>query len=548
MRSGFVTARVGRVVKGLGALGLLVALAGGVPWALWHFIGWPLPHHVPSLGQVGHALNQRGIPDQALIDALAVVVWITWAVLVASIAVEIPAALFGRHAPRLPLAGIFQPVTGRLVAAVIVAALTLAPRPAHESPSGSLSGNPSSATVRRPVAALVLKDTALVDPAPIDPTFKDAVLTRATRPLPIRPPSPEAIAAPSGAAPSGTPVPTQPAGAPSTYVVQRGDTLWGIAERELGDPLEWQAIYQLNEGRTQPGGATLADPHWIDPGWTLLLPAASPPPAAPASPPPLTTPTSPTTAPPATAPPPTAPPLTAPPATTTPGAAIRAIPATPTPAAGIDQHRASHEREPVRLPSGSVVAGSFATGVLSAVALGRLRRRHAYRYRPPEPGRTLGPDPLSPTLRHLTTVVRAQETSIDPAIAAEAPPMADDDVEHRERPDVIDIGTRDGEPVSMALSEMAGITLGSPDADDVVRAWIAALMVRGGPIAAEVLTTQVVLDRLVPGVGPAFGNSADNPLVAVPGLRTVPDAETVLSALESEVLARTRHLDADEVA
>jgi hypothetical protein len=387
--------------------------------------------------------------------------------------------------------------------------------------------------VRRPVPALVLKDTA-----PIDPTFKDAVLTRATRPLPIWPPSPEAIAAPSGATPSGAPVAIQPADSPSTYVVQPGDTLWGIAERQLGDPLEWQAIYQLNESRSQPGGATLADPHWIDPGWTLLLPAAWPPPAAPVSPPPLTTPTSPTTEPPATAPPPTA----------TPGAAIRAIPATPTPATGIDQHRASHESEPVRLPSGSVVAGSFATGVLRAVALGRLRRRHAYRYRPPEPGRTLGPDPLSPTLRHLTTVVRAQETSINPAIAAEASAMTDDDVEHRERPDVIDIGTRDGEPVSMALSEMAGITLGGPDADDVVRAWIAALMVRAGPIAAEVLTAQVVLDRLVPGVGPVFGNSADSRMVAVPGLRTVPDAETVLRALESEVLARTRHLDADEVA
>ncbi|MDA8186133.1 MAG: BTAD domain-containing putative transcriptional regulator [Actinomycetota bacterium] len=531
-------------MRGLVALGLLVALIAGIPWALWHFIGWPLPHHVPSIGQVGHALNQRGIPDQALVDALAVVVWITWAVLVASIVVEVPAALSGRHAPRLPLAGIFQPVTGRLVAAVIVAALTLAPRPAHASPSGSLSGNPSSSTVRQPVAALLLKDTALNDPVPIDPAFKDAVLARATHPLPTRPPSPDPIATRSGATPSGAPVATQPAGSPSTYVVQRGDTLWGIAERQLGDPLEWQAIYQLNEGRSQPDGATLTDPHWIDPGWTLLLPAAtSAPTAAPASRPPLTTPTSPTTEPPAT----TLPPTTVPP-TTTPGPAIRAIPATPTPATGTGPVRASHASEPVRLPSGSVVASSFAAGVLSAVALGRLRRRHAYRYRPPEPGRNLGPDPLPPTLRHLATVVWAQENSSDPGTAAEAPAMADDNVEHRERPDVIDIGTRDGEPVSMALSDMAGITLGGPDADDVVRAWIAALMVRAGPIAAEVLTTQAVLDRLVPGVGPAFGNSTDSRMVAVPGLRTVPDAETVLRALESEVLARTRHLDADEVA
>jgi len=209
-------ARVGRVLRGLVALEFLAALVAGLPWALWHFIGWSLPHHVPSIGQVGHALNQRGIPDQALVDALAVVVWITWASLVASIAVEVPAALSGRHPPRLRLAAIFQPITGRLVAAVIVAALTLAPRPAHGSPSGSLSGNPSSATVRRPVAALILKDAALNDAALTDTVPIDAVLTRATHTLPTRPPSPEAIATPSGATPSGAPVATQPAGSPST--------------------------------------------------------------------------------------------------------------------------------------------------------------------------------------------------------------------------------------------------------------------------------------------------------------------------------------------
>jgi DNA-binding SARP family transcriptional activator len=57
-----------------------------------------------------------------------------------------------------------------------------------------------------------------------------------------------------------------------TYVVQRGDTLWGIAERQLGDPLDWSEIYQLNEGRAQPDGRALTDPHWIYPGWTLVLP------------------------------------------------------------------------------------------------------------------------------------------------------------------------------------------------------------------------------------------------------------------------------------
>ncbi len=240
--------RVGRILKGLCALGLLAALAAGIPWALWHFIGWPLPHHVPSLAQLGHALDQRGIPDQALIDALAAAVWVTWAVLVASIAVEVPAALAGRRAPRLPLAGIFQPVTGRLVAAVIVAALSFAPRTTQVTALGSLGGGLSTLSGRQPVATLVL--------------------TGATQPL-------LATSKPAATALSTPDAATASTNSSRTYVVQRGDTLWGIAERQLGDPLDWSEIYQLNEGRPQPDGRALTDPHWIYPGWTLVLPPAA---------------------------------------------------------------------------------------------------------------------------------------------------------------------------------------------------------------------------------------------------------------------------------
>ena len=197
--------RVVRVIKGLSALVLLAALVAGIPWALWHFVGWPLPHHVPSAAQVGRALNRQGIPDQALVDALAVVVWITWATLVASIAVEIPAALSGHHAPRLPVAGVFQPVTGRLVAAVIVACLSLAPRPGHTAPGGASAGRPLVG--RRPVATLVLTDTTLT--ARTDPVSAAVATTAATQPP--------------------APTPAQAATTSDNYVVQRGDTLWGIA-------------------------------------------------------------------------------------------------------------------------------------------------------------------------------------------------------------------------------------------------------------------------------------------------------------------------------
>jgi len=41
--------------------------------------------------------------------------------------------------------------------------------------------------------------------------------------------------------------------------VDKGDTLWGIAETQLGDPLRWHEIYALNDGRVQPDGRTLTD-------------------------------------------------------------------------------------------------------------------------------------------------------------------------------------------------------------------------------------------------------------------------------------------------
>jgi hypothetical protein len=126
--------KVAQLVKGLVALGMLTGLVVGVPWALCHFVGWPLPHQVPSAAQVGRALNRQGISAQTLVDALAVVVWLTWATLVASLAVEIPAALSGRHAPRLPIAGAFQPVTGRLVVPPISTTVYFGVRPVPAAP------------------------------------------------------------------------------------------------------------------------------------------------------------------------------------------------------------------------------------------------------------------------------------------------------------------------------------------------------------------------------------------------------------------------------
>ena len=307
---------------------------------------------MPTVTWLGTALTSRGIPDQTLLDALACVAWLAWASAAVSIAEEAIAAGRGRGAKRIPIAGAFQPVASRLVAAVLFASLSLA-RPQPTNTPGP----------RAPLAFQLRPETA--------------TLTAAVVGFPPQ----------RSSAQSTAPVNSSTADIPITYTVVRHDTLWSIAQNQLGDPLKWREIFALNEGRPQPDGRALTDPSWIYPGWVLILPSVSDP--SPAAVPPISTPiTLPARA-------DTLPMSTPSPAASSPA---KILPHPPTPPSGrsavlngkLTKHTNTNGA-PVRLPSGSVVAGSFAAGVLSAVAIGRLRRRHAYRYRPPEPGRNLTP-------------------------------------------------------------------------------------------------------------------------------------------------------------
>ncbi|MBA4866229.1 LysM peptidoglycan-binding domain-containing protein [Streptomyces sp. PSKA54] len=63
-----------------------------------------------------------------------------------------------------------------------------------------------------------------------------------------------------------------------TYTVREvrpAESLWSIAEKELGDGECWRDIAELNEGRTMVDGQVFRANSFLQPGWQLRLPAAA---------------------------------------------------------------------------------------------------------------------------------------------------------------------------------------------------------------------------------------------------------------------------------
>lgn len=220
--------------RGLAALVGVAILVVGVPVALTAGVGWPLPTEVPTLSRISAALRDTYIPDEFLVKALAVVCWLVWIELVASLLVEAVAYVRGRKAGAVPLAGGLQRGAARLIATVALLGSLLATK--GLSGSGGLGLRALAPPTSQPLVTLV------ADEPPDD---------RVAR--------------------AGAAVGARLAAAP-TYEVQRRDTLWDIAERHLGDPFRWQEIFRLNQGKVQPDGRCVTDPDLIYAGWRLELP------------------------------------------------------------------------------------------------------------------------------------------------------------------------------------------------------------------------------------------------------------------------------------
>ena len=216
------TSRLGAVVSGGISLLLLVALLLGVPLALSLFVGWPLPHQVPSWAEVSKALTSTDIPSAFYSGAFAVVCWLIWLQLLASVALEAVAQMRGVAAPTLPLGGRLQGLVRKLVASIALIFSVVGPKAAMAAPL---------------------------------------------------PPPPPAVVSSTAGAPAVAPE-RAPAPGPVCTVEGGREDLWRIAERYLGDPSRWREIFNLNVGRAQADGGALREvDDDLRAGWKLELPA-----------------------------------------------------------------------------------------------------------------------------------------------------------------------------------------------------------------------------------------------------------------------------------
>lgn len=229
------------------------------------------------------------------LQALTAGAWAAWAWYAATILIEAVAYVRGIRAPQFP--GLPQGSASRLVG---VAALLFVAVPAV---------TPSLAPMRAAAAPEVPEPPPTPAAAPIEPPPSEP----ATSPTPAAPDTvtytvargdslwkiadahlgsgsryPEIVALnpavlgddPDFLAPGTVlrvPAPAQTPEDTETYVVQPGDTLAEIADKELDDADRYPEIYNASIETLQPDGAHLTDPDVIRPGWTLTIPAAEPP-------------------------------------------------------------------------------------------------------------------------------------------------------------------------------------------------------------------------------------------------------------------------------
>ncbi|MEU6653346.1 hypothetical protein ABZ904_28900 [Streptomyces sp. NPDC046900] len=216
-----------RVLKAVLSLLVLAAAVGGLPLLLaWATpVIWAATHD-----DLTHLLNRQDTGGAFLL-LLACVGWIGWAQFTVCAIRELLAQLRGRtwHAPR-----------------------------------GMVASQRAAALLIGSILVLLPTTSALASDAQAAPATAVALA------------SGQAAQASQFAADADQASPTSPSTTASrTYTVREtrpAESLWSIAERELGDGERWREIADLNEGRTMADGTVFRANSFLKSGWQLQMP------------------------------------------------------------------------------------------------------------------------------------------------------------------------------------------------------------------------------------------------------------------------------------
>ena len=289
-------------LQGLGATALLILLVAAVP-ALLIAIGsapWDA-----GLDELGNLLTASDDGTLAL-AVISVVAWVAWAVMACSVLVETVAQVRGMSAPSLLGFGVPQRAARQLVAtaallfvAVPTAAAAFPAAPANassappivESPWRTVDPEPAGVHHETPDAASMETSQAR-QPSTVEYTVQrgdslwriaDRMLGDGARYVEIVDLNRDLLHGQPDFIVSGTvlKVPVDASepdrdGSAEEVVVEPGDTLSAIAEDMLDDPRRYPEIFEASRDTLQPDGAKIADPDLIRPGWKLTMPETPP--------------------------------------------------------------------------------------------------------------------------------------------------------------------------------------------------------------------------------------------------------------------------------
>ncbi|MFD0501865.1 LysM peptidoglycan-binding domain-containing protein [Streptomyces chiangmaiensis] len=215
-----------RVLKAVLSLLVLAAAVAGLPLLLaWATpVIWAATHD-----DLTHLLDRRDTGGAFLL-LLVAVGWIGWAQFTVCAVRELIAQVRGRtwHAPRGM--GASQRAAGLLIGSILVLL------PTSSALASDAQAAPATTAARIPGQAQTPQATETEQaqtPAANTPASRTTYTVRETRPA---------------------------------------ESLWGIAERELGDGERWREIADLNEGHTMVDGTVFRANSFLQPGWQLQMP------------------------------------------------------------------------------------------------------------------------------------------------------------------------------------------------------------------------------------------------------------------------------------